>query len=243
MQLIIDIGNTHAKIAVFENTTIITQRRFLWKEHQDIIQNIFLDFPKISSGIVSNVGKLEEKQRNWLLSILPDLHFLSHQSKIPFQNEYRSPSTLGIDRIALMSAAITQYPNQNVLVIDAGSCITYDLLTAQGIYLGGAIAPGIGMRYKAMHDYTAKLPSLEKQYPDHFIGDTTENSMHSGASFATICEIEGVLTEYKQYFKDLTVILTGGDAVFLSKRLKSTIFANLNFLLEGLNYLLEYNRE
>ncbi|MCV6629972.1 MAG: type III pantothenate kinase, partial [Flavobacteriaceae bacterium] len=154
-----------------------------------------------------------------------------------------TPNTLGIDRIALVSAAYAKYPNQNVLVIDAGSCITYDILSANGDYLGGAIAPGIEMRYKAMHQYTTKLPLLRQKEPEHFIGDSTEKSMHVGVSFAIFCEIEGLLTEYKQYFKDLTVILTGGDAEFLSKRLKSSIFANLNFLLEGLNYLLEYNRE
>jgi type III pantothenate kinase len=127
-------------------------------------------------------------------------------------------------------------------VIDAGTCITYDMVNDFDEYLGGAISPGVQMRYNAMHDQTAKLPLLEKKELLDYIGNTTENCIHSGVVYGVCLEIDGVIDLYKGRFKNLTIILTGGDTLFLSKRLKNTIFADSKFLLKGLNYLLEYNK-
>ena len=165
-----------------------------------------------------------------------------HSTKIPFKNSYATPKTLGMDRVALATAAFYQNSGANTLVIDAGTCITYDMMNDYGEYLGGAISPGLRMRYSALHEYTAKLTLLEPQDILDIIGNSTNASIHSGVLNGICREIDGVIGQYQSRFEDLTVILTGGDAQILSKRLKNTIFANSNFLLEGLNYLLEYNK-
>jgi len=172
-----------------------------------------------------------------------ELIALTHKTKIPFRNEYATPTTLGVDRIALISAAATQYPNEHVLVIDAGSCVTYDFLSDENKYLGGAIAPGVNMRYKAVNTFTANLPLLETEAPEYFIGNTTEQSLHAGIFQGMIFEIQGFIQAYREKYPDLTVILTGGDAQLLQKNLKKGIFANSNFLLEGLQYILELNKD
>ncbi len=128
-----------------------------------------------------------------------------------------------------------------MLAIDAGSCITYDFKNKKEEYFGGAISPGISMRYKSLNNQTANLPLLNKKFPENITGNSTNESIHSGICKGVAKEIDGVIDEYNSRYKELTVILTGGDANFLSKQLKSTIFANSNFLLEGLNYILEYN--
>ena len=167
---------------------------------------------------------------------------LSHESKVPFKNSYATPQTLGIDRIALATAAFYHAPHKNTLVIDAGTCITYDMVNDFDEYLGGAISPGLEMRYKAMHQQTSALPLLPVEAPLDLIGNTTNSSMHSGVVNGICAELDGIIDQYATRFKDLTVILTGGDSHFLSKRLKNTIFADSKFLLKGLNYLLEYNK-
>ena len=125
--------------------------------------------------------------------------------------------------------------------MDAGTCITYDFVNSKNNYLGGAIAPGIDMRYKSLHTFTANLPLLKKKEVEKIIGNTSKKAIHSGVIKGTLFEIEGVINQYQEKYEDLTVILTGGDAKFLSKNLKSTIFANSNFLLDGLNYILQLN--
>jgi type III pantothenate kinase len=143
--------------------------------------------------------------------------------------------------MALVAAAVCKYPNQNVLIIDAGTCITYDFIDAKSNYCGGAISPGIQMRYKALYENTDRLPLLEPIIPSTFIGNSTQSAIHSGVVFGVVNEIEGVVASYKYKYSDLTVILSGGDANFLCKQFKISIFAFSNFLLEGLNFLLEYN--
>jgi type III pantothenate kinase len=190
---------------------------------------------------VSSVGNLDPRVHA-VLAVFSDVHQLGPSSKTPFKNSYATPHTLGVDRIALATAAFYHNPKGNTLVIDAGTCITYDMLNDYGEYLGGAISPGLYMRYKALHEQTSKLPLLEPTDLVDFIGNSTESSIHSGVVNGMCQEIDGVIDQYKSRFTDLTVILTGGDALFLSKRLKNTIFADSKFLLTGLNYLLEYNK-
>jgi type III pantothenate kinase len=162
---------------------------------------------------------------------------------MPFKNLYKTPETLGLDRLALASAAVQQYPKTNTLVIDAGTCITYDFVDANAHYFGGAISPGLQMRYNALHKQTAQLPLLQPKRQTSYIGATTEASIHSGVIFGTVQEIQGVVSTYLLDYSDLTVILTGGDANFLCKQFKISIFANSNFLLEGLNFILDFNSD
>ncbi len=241
MNLVVDIGNTYIKFAVFKKKILVFDEYFEPSFFLEKVKSVFEAYPEICCAIIASVGKSDEKAFE-VLSLFCKVHVLTSKSKVPFKNSYATSNTLGIDRIALATAAFYQNQGGNTLVIDAGTCITYDIINDFNEYLGGAISPGINMRYKAMHGQTAKLPLLEKEEPMDFIGNSTKNCMHSGVVYGVLHEIDGVISQYAQRFKHLTVILTGGDSHFLSKRLKNTIFADSKFLLKGLNYLLEYNK-
>jgi len=176
------------------------------------------------------------------LNEILDFQVVSSASKVPFKNTYKTPKTLGVDRIALVAAAVVKFPKKHVLVIDAGTCITYDFVTKEAAYLGGAISPGIKMRYQSLHAFTENLPLLDVFESNNFIGTSTEESIISGVLTGVQKEINGFIEDYQQEYLDLTVVLTGGDTNFLSKQLKSSIFANQNFLLQGLNEILKFNQ-
>ena len=241
MNLIIDAGNTRVKVAVFEKNTLINvvsvEREVFLSEIEKKIKKY-----KIEDGILSSVSFISEKMIQTLQNLI-NLTVLSSLTNVPFINLYETPKTLGVDRIALVTGAVIKYSKKNVLVIDAGTCITYDFVNAQLEYLGGAISPGIEMKYKALHNYTNKLPVLEKKVPKNFIGNNTNESIHSGVVNGVIAELDGVINQYKKKYSDLTVVLTGGDTNFLAKQLKSSIFANQNFLLDGLNEILIFNKD
>jgi len=240
MNLIIDVGNSFVKLAVFKDSKLI-QKEVV--ETEDILERIKLishKYNSIKNAIISSVGNLNKKSFN-IIGKNFNLIELNSNTKLPFTNLYETPDTLGVDRVALVSASVHQFPKSNVLIIDSGTCITYDFITAKNEYLGGAISPGLKMRYKALHNLTTNLPLLDIEIPDNIIGRSTKSSIHSGVVNGVLNEIDGVIKAYEEKYLDLTVILTGGDANFLSKQLKSGIFANSNFLLEGLNYILQFN--
>lgn len=241
MNLIIDVGNTHIKLAVFDVNALVHKEVCGKKLFLDVFESFSEEFPVISACIISSVGTISERQISEVKKKYP-LVVLTHQLKFGYSNKYSTPETLGVDRIALMSAAADQFPDRNVLVIDAGSCITYDFMNDKNEYLGGGISPGVEMRYKAMHAFTANLPLLEKELPASMIGDSTKNAMHVGAVAGVLHEIDGFINHYVEKTGNLTVILTGGDAHFLRDSIKNNIFANSNFLLEGLNRILEINK-
>ena len=240
MNLIIDVGNTFVKLAVFNNDILQYKKSCDKKEFLIILEEISIKFPKINDVIVSSVGNFSEGELSEIKSSYK-VFVLTQKDEVPFINKYATPDTLGVDRLALVSAAAIQFPNKNVLIIDAGSCITYDFLSSENEYLGGAISPGIKMRYRSLHSLTEKLPLLEPKLPFNFIGDSTESSIHSGVIQGVLNEMEGFIELYKEKNKELTIILTGGDAHFLLDSLKNDIFATSNFLLEGLNYILKHN--
>jgi type III pantothenate kinase len=241
MNLIIDIGNTRIKAAVFENDTLLEVLVFdtnaLFKKVAFLIDKYTID-----KGIVSSVQNISTNVLDQLNKKVPFL-VLDSSTKVPFKNLYKTPKTLGVDRIALVSNAVEKFHKKNVLIIDAGTCITYDFVNEHKEYLGGAISLGIEMRYKALHTYTSKLPLLEKIIPLHFIGKTTAENIHSGVNNGVLNEINGVIEQYERENSFLTLVLTGGDTYFLAKQLKSSIFANPNFVLEGLNTILIYNNK
>ncbi|WP_224491614.1 type III pantothenate kinase [Robertkochia flava] len=241
MNLVTDVGNSFVKLAVFEGERLLHLEKTTHENFLQGVEKLFLEYPDIHQSIVSSVGRLDQKDL-LALKVFSPVHELTSSSRVPFVNDYKTPATLGVDRMALVTAAYSGYPKQNCLVIDAGSCITYDLLKADGHYLGGAISPGLEMRFKALNHFTEKLPYVEGREYDDLIGSSTETSIISGVVHGMVNEIDGIIAAYSKNFKDLTVILTGGDCLFLSKRLKSTIFAHSNFLLEGLNYILELNK-
>ncbi|KPM32667.1 Type III pantothenate kinase [Croceitalea dokdonensis DOKDO 023] len=241
MNLVVDIGNTRIKQAVFEKGKLLYQHQFEASQFLEKTKSVFEVYPNITDAIISSVKPLQNKEVE-LLSLFCKVHVLSASSKLPFFNEYATPQSLGVDRIALAAAAHCLYPQKEVLVIDAGTCITFDFVDGHGAYLGGSISPGMMMRYRAMHQQTAKLPLLEPLETKGLIGNTTETSMHFGVINGIVCEIDGIIDRYQAQYGYLTVILTGGDVHFFEKRLKNSIFANSNFLLEGLNFLLEHNK-
>ena len=241
MNLVVDIGNTYIKFAVFKKNELQFDEFFEASLYLEKVKSVFEAFPSIRQAILASVGDMDEKAFE-VLSLFCKVHVVSQNSKVPFKNSYATPQTLGIDRIALATAAFYHNKGGNTLVIDAGTCITYDFVNDFNEYLGGAISPGLNMRYQAMHGQTSKLPLLALEEPLDFIGNTTNNCIHSGVVHGVLHEIDGVISQYTHRFKHLTVILTGGDTHFLSKRLKNTIFADSKFLLKGLNYLLEYNK-
>jgi type III pantothenate kinase len=239
MNLIIDAGNTRVKVAVFEKGTsievVLIDKKIFLSEIKKILEKY-----RITAGILSSVRFISEEKVQKLEKLV-NLTILSSSTEVPFINLYETPKTLGVDRIALVVAAVKNYHNKNVLILDAGTCITFDFVNDQSEYLGGAISPGIEMRYKALHRFTNKLPILEKKSPENFIGHNTNDSINSGVVNGVIQELEGVIRQYKRKYSNLTVVLTGGDTNFLAKQLKSSIFANPNFLLEGLNEILIFN--
>lgn len=240
MNLIIDVGNSFVKLAVFKGEALKHKTLVKLEAVLDEIKALEQNFPLIKRAIVSSVGKLNAHDAEQIAK-----HFnvlvLNSETNLPFINLYQTPKTLGVDRIALVSGAVGQFPNKDVLVIDAGTCITYDFINSENKYLGGAISPGVRMRYEALHNLTANLPLLDTERPKHIIGGSTQQSIHSGVVHGILNEIDGTIEAYRLKYPDLTVILTGGNTNFLSKQLKSSIFANPNFLLEGLNYILQLN--
>ena len=242
MNLIIDIGNTKAKVAVYSNFRLITKKTVSSKEVENTINNIFIKYIGINKGIISSVGNKVTKDFSYLESKIKLIE-LNYKLKFPFKNLYKTPTTLGVDRLALVSASVNKFSSKNVLIIDAGTCITYDFIDNKNNYLGGAISPGVYTRYKSLNNLTANLPLLKPRTVKNITGNSTKQSIHSGVINGVLFEIEGVIKNYNTKYEDLTVILTGGDSKFLSKQLKNSIFANSNFLLEGLNYILEFNSQ
>jgi len=239
MILTIDVGNTQIKSAVFEENTLIEKEIFSLPNFQISVKNILKKFKKISVLVIASVGKIEKKQLE-VFSQSVKIYFIDREKVLPFINKYATPTTLGIDRLVLTAGAVLQFPSQNRLIIDVGTCVTYDFVDENDVYYGGAISPGFRLRYEAMHNYTAKLPLLELKDIENLVGNSTDNSMHSGVVNGLTFEIDGYIDAIKAEKENFIIILTGGDANFLAKRLKNTIFANSNFLLESLNSLYQY---
>jgi type III pantothenate kinase len=239
MLLAIDVGNTRIKGAVFEGDTLVEYVFFQPDKVMENFEIFFKKHPKVSHLVVSSVGKALEIDFEKLSKSI-SVHFISHEDLFPFQNKYATPKTVGIDRLVLATGATLLFPFSNRLIIDAGTCVTYDFIDAQNNYWGGAISPGLRLRYESLHQFTSKLPLLTKEEPINFIGNTTDQSIHSGVVNGLIYEMEGFISQYQMKNEKFTIILTGGDADFLAKRLKNTIFANSNFLLESLNQFFQY---
>ncbi len=239
MILTIDVGNTRIKGAVFEGNNALEYCVFLKEEIQKKIEIILKKYEKITHLVVASVGEFDKR---FFLAFENDLivWFVSHEDSFPFSNNYTTPKTLGIDRMVLAAGATLEFQNQNRLIIDAGTCVTYDFVNQDNVYQGGAISPGLRLRYEALHNYTEKLPLLKVEIPNHFIGDSTAESIHSGIVNGLVYEIDGFINQYRALSSNFIIILTGGDTDFLAKRLKNTIFANSNFLLESLNQIFQY---
>ncbi len=240
MNLIIDSGNTKCKLALFQGDNVV-KKYSLKSLNAEAILDRAAEFPELSKVLLCNVTA-PNPSLNELLAAKYIFHELSPGSKLPFKNDYQTPETLGADRKANVTAAINLFPQQNCLVVDIGTCIKYDLLNAAGHYLGGSISPGISLRFKAMNDYTDRLPLLKgEMLPAHFVGNDTVSSMEVGVFYGILNEIRGMIWLYQRDYTDVKVILTGGDSHYFVPPLKSDIFAIPDLTLIGLNKILELN--
>ncbi len=238
--LILDQGNTRLKSALYDNGELI--RLLISTHYSDAPFQKLLAELNPDAVMVSSVTH-DDLYQQMKLKYGEKVFQLSHESPLPFTSHYSTPETLGLDRIALAAAAVGEFPKRNCLIIDAGTCITYDFIDENKVYHGGAIGPGLMMRYRALNDYTSRLPLVEHQAPMDLIGHSTAESIRSGVVHGMIAEIEGTIARYDQRFNDLQVIITGGDAQVFEPLVKNGIFAAPNFLLTGLNNILEHYAE
>lgn len=240
MNVVLDIGNSFLKAGLFKNNKLVKKYNFE-VDYYNNIKNL-LETNDVSCSIVSNVSNRNKRLINLLNSKTKLIKFNSDLN-VPFINKYKTKKTLGDDRVALITSALIQYPNENVLIIDLGSCITYDLIKSNKEYVGGAISPGLKMRYKSLNTFTSNLPLLEPKDANYLIGKNTEESIHSGVINGIIGELNHSISQYKSDNKEIKIILTGGDSKFLFNKIKNSIFATSNFLLLGLNFLIELNKK
>ena len=239
MELILDFGNTSKKIALFEAGNLL-----LLQHHPEITPKIVGDFiedhPGISSCILSSVIRHPSAIDELLVSRFPTW-ILDSNTPLPIHNSYRTPETLGKDRLAAAVAGALCFPGMPVLVINAGTAITYDFVNPSEEYLGGAISPGMQIRFKALHTFTGKLPLVEYKEELQFLGNDTENSILSGVINGIVGEIEAFASHFNAQFPELKIILSGGDLNYFAKRLKINIFAVANIVLTGLHQILLFN--
>ena len=239
MNLVIDIGNTLTKLALFQGRGMVAYSSFRGSELNHIKQICDSNI-QIDKAILSSVTEYPSEIDNYLQEHYQVI-FFDHNTKIPVLNRYLTPETLGKDRLAGVIGARHLMPQNHILVIDAGTAITYDLILESGEYIGGSISPGIAMRYKALHTFTNKLPLLEYYDNVQLVGDTTALSIQSGVLNGSIAEMEGIIHNYQLVYPGLKIILTGGDHNYFDKRLKIKTFAAPNLVLEGLNLILAFN--
>lgn len=237
MKLIIDIGNTLAKIALFKGKDLIKYSSY---SNFDIeIVASFINNHEINSAILSSVKKISEEY----LKVINHYNILVFNSdiKLPIKIKYDNIDSLGKDRVSAVVGASLSYLERDVLVLDLGTCLTIDFINKEQEYLGGRISPGLKMRYKALHDFTDSLPLCNKTDNQYFIGNSTSSSIQSGVQQGIISEIDMVIDNFRQEKGDIIVIATGGDCFFFEKALKNSIFADEFLVVKGLNEILDYN--
>ena len=241
MYLIIDIGNTLHKMAVFSQEGELVEVRKFRQLTRNRLKQLIAQYD-IAYAILSAVGKYQPGLETCIEEFCP-LLLLSSATPLPITIKYETPLSLGPDRIANAVGAYGLYPRQNVLSFQIGTCLVCDFVNERGEYCGGSIAPGIDMRFKALRHYTRKLPLVHKNVPKQLVGANTEQSILSGVMNGLVYEIEGMISAYKKENKELKVLMTGGDANLLQKSIKFPIFAAPNIVLWGLFEILRYNVE
>ena len=240
MRLILDFGNTFQKCAIFNNDEIVAFERF-----ENITLNQLKEFTytnNIQSAILSSVINTKPEIIAWLKESFLFIE-LDHNTPIPITNKYASPETLGKDRLAAAIGAASLFPKQNVLSIDTGTAIKFDLVNFKGEYLGGSISPGLYLRFKALHTFTDKLPLVPYNNEHLLIGNNTQTSILSGVMNGAIAEVNGLIDTYKNRFEGLKIVFTGGESIYFVKSIKSDIFADSNLVIKGLNEILKFNEK
>jgi pantothenate kinase, type III len=234
-----DIGNTLTKLAVFKNSEIIAFR-VLDSNNLGMVSQIIEEY-HVEASIISSVADIPADLIPLLKATIKSLLVLTHETKLPVENCYETKETLGKDRLAAVVGANHLYPDTDLLVIDAGTAITYDFINEKGQYLGGNIAPGIQMRYKALHHFTNKLPLVEIANMDKGFGRNTTEAIRVGVQNGIIFEVDGTIDYFRERYPALKVLFTGGDAKFFDNKLKNVTFVVSNLVMVGLHKILTYN--
>lgn len=241
MNLVIDQGNTRVKFSIFEKQQEVNHyasSKLEWNKFAEFVAPYQLD-ACIISNVKGNSFQFIEK----LSQSVPNILELEHNLPLPFLNSYKTPETLGRDRIAAVAGAQSLFPHENILVIDAGTAITYDIITASSEYIGGNISPGLNTRFKALNEFTGKLPLVENYSFTDSIGNTTIGAIQIGVIQGVLFELEGFIKSFASRYENLRIVMTGGDSQFFDNKLKKTIFVVSNLVSIGLNSILQYNVE
>lgn len=242
MNLVIDIGNTRTKFSVFNKGEVLitVPVNEILPEHIDVLQ---LEHPSLQNVILSAVKSYSPKLKTALQTKFEKFIELDENTPLPIENCYRTKNTLGKDRIAAAVGAFDLFPGSNLLIIDAGTAITYDIVNEKGQFLGGNISPGIDMRFKALHQFTGKLPLVKQENQNKLFGTSTEEAVRAGVQNGVVFELDRAIDTFKDFYTNLKVIITGGNAEFFDNKLKNSFFVNFNLTALGLNRILEYNGE
>ena len=238
MYLIIDIGNTFIKLAIYDGGEIfhrVSKKKVLVKDIKALYSKYRFSAAIASSVRTKNAYFIDYLKREHNLMVL------THKTKVPISNLYKSPKTLGLDRLAAIVGAANMRPKKNCLVIDIGTCMTYDFIDDKRNYYGGNIAPGIELRLLSMHHFTSALPLIKRKWNENMLGDTTKSAIQNGAVWGMKLEIEAFIKTLTSKKGQLDVLLTGGDASYFGELIDSEIFVAPNLLLKGLHDILEYN--
>lgn len=241
INLCIDIGNTLTKVAVF-TATKMDHFEVIKTNLTDRVQSIIIE-KGVERAIISSVAAYPPELDSLLKEMLGYYIVLDAHTPLPIENLYETKETLGKDRIAVAVGANFLYPNSNTLIVDAGTAITYEFINKDAQYMGGNIAPGIQMRFKALNAFTHKLPLVEPGNEIPLFGRNTIEAIRVGVQSGVIYEIDGTISSYKAQYPDLQVLLTGGDIKFFDNKLKNAIFVVSNLLMIGLNRILTYNAQ
>lgn len=240
MNLIIDIGNTRIKTALFNTGQIVDLKTYSFSaEFEEYIKTWKPD--NEVNCIVSTTGSFSQQLKNILNNKFKKVIELNGLTNLPFNNLYETKDTQGPDRIAVIAGAQLLYPGENVLAIDAGTAITFDFIDNAGNYMGGNISPGLEMRFKALNTFTDKLPLYSKDEKSELLGKSTQEAIVFGVQNSMVFEIEQYIARLSKNYENLRTIITGGDADFFANKLKNIIFVDTNLVLKGLNRILEYN--
>jgi type III pantothenate kinase len=237
MKLIIDIGNTAVKTALFEDKKLISSAVLNYCNLKNIL--IFIGDQTISYTIISSVKKVDANIEQIIQHF--NAYFLNENTPLPITVDYKTPNTLGKDRIAAVVGASFLFPDQDILVLDAGTCLTIDFINKKKEYRGGRISPGILMRYKALNQFTSNLPLCKFSESNMLFGNDTNSSIISGVQQGILSEVREIINVHKRENKETIIAVTGGDCFFFEKELKISIFANPILVMEGLNEILDYN--
>ncbi len=241
VNIVIDQGNTSAKVGVYDRQKMLAS--FIFKPLRiEKIRKILNEF-SISRGILSAVADVHPDIINLLTSRLTEFVVLDENTPLPIQINYKTPQSLGKDRVAAVVGAGQMQPGNNLLVIDAGTAITYDFLDVSGCYWGGNISPGMTARFKALHQYTKRLPLVDENGDIPELGYNTETAIRAGVVGGIVKEMDGYIDEYKSRHPDILFFLTGGHSFYFETRLKNSIFADENLVLKGLNEILNYQKK